>query len=619
MAGSLRRRGPGDGSVWSDAAAGFAMAHRHLSPSTASPANQSLVSSCGRYVLSSDGQIYNGGELIARLRAEGRRAPGLSDFEAITEGAATWGIVATLQRIEGEIAGSLWDRERRELHLFRDHFGAKPLYWAETADCFLFASELRALRSMPGFDAELDRNVVASYLRSRAVPAPYTIYRGARSMAPGTILTLPADGSPQISAYWTLEEAARRGAANVLDTSDEEAIDRFDKVIRASVRKRVDRLRAGVMLSGGFDSALVAGVARDLGQGPLKTFTVGFQQKALNEAGFARDIARHIGSDHHAIEVDASRARDIIPELPEIFDEPNADISQIPSLLVLRLARGQVDTILTGDGAAESFGGSLGSWRAANLHARIETVPLALRRIAKTGIELVPARAWTVLSWLLPNHRRPPHFGDKMHRLASVLTLDADQLIFSFKSHWQNPNAIVIGGREPPNVVGDPRLRSIIPDLFDRAHYFHTKLITSDVVLTKGDRVAAAAGIDIRFPFADPRLAEFGWSLAQKFRLRGLASKWIVRQGAYRYVPRELLNRQKMSFDLPMGEWLLGPLRDWAEDLLDEARLKREGIFDPRPIRARWQAHLNGHRNWQGPLWVVLMFQAWKQRWQPAA
>ena len=620
MANTLRVRGPDGGNLWSDTVAGIALAHRQLSVADrCPPASQPLVSSCGRFVLSCDGEVYNADELRTALRAAGRQFSGLSDIEIIVEGAAAWGIEATAQLLNAEFAAALWDRELRVLHLFRDRLGARPLYWAHSDNLFLFASELKALRACASFQAELDRDVVAAYLRRKAVPAPYTIYRGARMLEPGAILTLGAEGEHAIRPYWTLEDTVRCGNQNRLAVSDAEATQRLDDLLRNAVARRMGNAPIGTFLSGGIDSSLMLALGQAVGTKPAHSFSVGFHESEYDEAGYAGAIARHLNAEHHTLYVMPEHATELIPRLPEMYDEPNADISQIPAFFLSKLARQHVTVAFTGDGAAEPFGGGGLFYRAADHYRRIQRLPLPVRQAAKVMIQRMPPIFWTRLSRALPAALRPPNFGDKLHKLARVLTGDEDDIYRLFRSYWQDPEAMVLGGREPAGPPEDPRVKSFIPDSVERMHYYHTLTTMPHGALTKTDRAASAAALHIRLPFLDASLVEFGWSLPLNLKLREGTTKWLMHQVLHRYVPPQILARRKMGFDVPMGAWLRGPLRDWAEDLLDETRLRTEGVFNPQEIRAKWQEHLDGRHNWQGPLWVVLMFRAWKQRWLPGA
>jgi asparagine synthase (glutamine-hydrolysing) len=620
MANTLRDRGPDGGELWCDAGAGIALAHRQHALTDRWPAaRQPLISSCGRFVLSCDGEVYNASELIPELRAAGREFPGLSDMEVIVEGAAAWGIETTARRLNATFAAALWDRELRVLHLFRDRLGMRPLYWAHSGNLFLFGSELKALRACASFEAELDRDVVVAFLRRRCVPGPYTIYRGARMLELGAILSLKADGDHVIRRYWSLEETARSGQQNRFDGSEAEAAQRLDELLRDAVARRIGNAPIGTFLSGGIDSSTMLALLQAVGTKPAQSFSVGFQEREFNEADHAGAVARHLGAEHSALYVSPEHAGELIPRLPEMYDEPMADVSQIPTYFLAKLARQHVPVAFTGDGGDELFGGYERYLQATDLLRHIRRLPLPARRAAKATIRLMPAIFWTRLSVALPTALRPPHFGDKLHMLARILTGDADDIYRLIVSYWQDPETMVPGGHEPPGLPRDPRVKSFIPDHVERMQYFDTLTILPDGALTKVDRAASAAALHIRMPFLDPSLVDFSWTLPPGMKLRGRTNKWLLRQVLYRYVPPQILERPKMGFDVPIGAWLRGPLRDWAEDLLGEARLKAEGIFDPQAIRAKWQEHLDERRNWQGALWVVLMFQAWKQRWLPRA
>jgi asparagine synthase (glutamine-hydrolysing) len=618
MANTLRVRGPDGGNQWCDSVAGIALAHRQLSVTDRYPsASQPLVSSCGRFVLSCDGEVYNADELRPALSTAGRQCSGLSDIEVIVEGAAAWGIEATAQRLNAEFAAALWDRERRVLYLLRDRLGTRPLYWAQSGSLFLFASELKALRASPGFHAELDRDAVVAFLRRKAIPDPYTIYRGARMLQPGAILTLRTHGELTIRRYWTLEDTVRSGQQNRFAGSEAEGMRRYDDLLRNAVARRMGSAPVGTFLSGGIDSSLLLAVAQSVAAKPVQSFSVGFREAEYNEADYAGAVARHLKVEHHVLYVLPEHASKLIPRLPEMYDEPNADISQIPAYFLSKLARQHVAVAFTGDGATEAFAGGGGFHEAVDLYRRIRRFPLPARRAAKAMIQLLPPNFWTPLSLALPAAVRPPHFGDKLHNLARVVTGDEDDIYQLFRSYWQDPETMVLGGSEPAGLPENPRVKSFIPDFADRIYYYHTLTTMPHGALTKTDRAACAAGLHIRLPFLDDSLVLFGWSLPKNLKVRDGMTRWLMREVAHRYLPREIVERRKVGFDVPIGAWLRGPLRDWAEDLLDETRLRREGVFNPREIRAKWREHLDGRRNWQGPLWVVLMFQAWKQRWLP--
>jgi asparagine synthase (glutamine-hydrolysing) len=618
MAEAMRLRGPDSGSFWNDSGAGIALAHRLLSVADrVAPENQPLVSSCGRYVLTCEGEVYNADELVAELRSAGRALINASDPSLIIEAIAAWGLEAALRRLNAMFAGALWDRERRELHLFRDRFGERPLYWTEAGGTFLFASATKAFRACAEFVPVLDRDVVAAFLRRHAVPGPFSIYRGVRMLEPGSILSIDSLSGPQIRPYWSLDNVARRGLANQFAGSDAEAADRVDVLLRDAVARRTNGKPVGVFLSGGVDSSMLLAQLQAVMPGRAHSIAIGFHEPGFDEAGPARAVARYIGAIHDEQYVSASHARDLIPQLPEIYDEPMADVAQIPIFFASKLARGRVCAVFGGDGGDEFFGGYEQHLDPADLLRYLHRLPPLARRPAEALIRAAPPFLWAHLSKALPTTMRPTRLTDKLALLARLFAGDAEDAYRMMGSYWHNPDALVIGGREPPALRKDLRIRTFIPDDAERIKYLITMTTTTDSGVLKFERAAGAVGLENRTPLLDHRLADLSWTLPPSMKLRGRTSKWLLRQVLHRYVPPALTDRAKMGFDVPIGLWLRGPLRDWAEALLDEKRLSAEGILRPGPIRARWQEHLMERRNWGGPLWNVLMFQAWKERWLP--
>jgi asparagine synthase (glutamine-hydrolysing) len=618
MGEALAQRAPQEASAWSDAAAGIALVQRSgAAADRYPPATALLQSSCRRFVLACEGEVYNAAALVAELRQAGRVLAGRSDLEVIVEGAALWGIEATARRLNGAFAAAIWDRQSRALHLLRDRLGMRPLYWAATPDAFLFAAELKAIRACGLFHAELDRDIVASFLRRRCVPGPHTIYRGAHMLEPGIILSLAAEGEPSIRRYWSLADSARAGQANRFAGSNAEAARQLEDLLLDAVRSRQGSESIGVFLSGGIDSSTMLAMLKATGGPAPRSYSVGFYEDAYNEADHAGAVANHLGVEHSPLFVSAENARDLIPRLPEIYDEPMADVSQIPTYFLSRLARRDVRVAVTGDGGDELFGGYERYLQATDFRRWTGWMPRALRTSAGSVIRVLSADRWTQVSCLLPRRIRPAHLGERLHTAARLLAQDDDGIYRLIVSYWRDPHALVPDAREPLGVTDDPAIRDLVPDFVERMQYFDSLTILPDGALTKVDRAASAAGLTIRMPFLDPALVDFSWTLPPALKLRGRVNKWLLRQVLYRHVPPAILERPKMGFDVPIGAWLRGPLRDWAEDLLDEQRLRREGIFEPAPIRAIWREHLSERRNRQGPLWVVLMFQAWKQRWLP--
>jgi asparagine synthase (glutamine-hydrolysing) len=619
MTETLRHRGPDAGAVYEDAAAGFALGHRRLSIIDLSPAGaQPMVSSCGRFVLSYNGEIYNADDLRPALVAAGRRFRGHCDTEVIVEGAAVWGVAATIGRLVGMFVIALWDRAARELHLVRDRLGIKPLYWADCDGRIIFGSELKALRADPNWTPALDRDALASYLRFGYVPGPGSIYRGVAKLPPGTILTVGAAGPPQLRPYWSLADAARAGQSERLALNEDEAADRLDALLRDAVgRRMVADVPLGAFLSGGIDSSTVVALMQAQSTRRVRSFSIGFDVPGYDEARHAKAVARHLGTDHTELYVAPGHAQAVIPRLADMYDEPFADSSQIPTFLVAEMTRRHVTVALSGDGGDELFGGYTRYFRGQALWRALERMPAAARRLAAAGVRALPPGAWTMLGALMPPSVRPVQFGTKMYKLANVLDGEAEASAFyrQVVSLWLDPAAVVVGGREPQGPLEDPAVKTLVPDFIERMQYLDTITYLPDDILTKVDRASMAVALEARVPLLDHRVVAFSWSLPPAMKAGDGVGKRLLRRVLDRYVPRALVERPKMGFAVPIHDWLRGPLRDWAEPLLDERRLAGDGIFAPAPIRARWHEHLAGTRDWQYPLWAILMFQAWKERW----
>ena len=615
----LRHRGPDGDGAWIDNTAGIALGHRRLAIIDLSAAGaQPMISSCGRFVISYNGEVYNAPELRSELAASGRRFKGHSDTEVIVEGCAAWGIKATLERLIGMFTFAAWDRSERVLTLVRDRLGIKPIYWARFGGLLLFGSELKALRAHPGWRPELNRDALAAYMRYGYVPSPHTIYKGVNKLPPGTTLRARAGEEPRITPFWNLRGIALDGQRDRVPENEEEAADRLDALLNDAVSRRMEAdVPLGAFLSGGIDSSAVVALMQANSTRPVRTLTIGFQEKDYDEAGHAAAVARHLGTDHAELYVSPAHARDVIPRLPEIYDEPFSDPSQIPTFLVSEMTRKHVTVALSGDGGDELFAGYNRYFQARAIVPLLERMPPKLRALGASAIRALPPAAWSALFMAVPGRFRPPQAGDKMHKLASVLTKDGDGFYQSLVSHWTEPERIVAGGREPDGLFSDPRLREAVPDLVERMQYLDTLTYLPDDILTKVDRASMAVSLEARVPLLDHRVVAFSWSLPPAMKVRNGVGKWLLRQVLYRYVPPDLVDRPKMGFGVPIDAWLRGPLRDWAEELLDARRLKAEGVLNPAPIRAKWSEHLSGKSNWQYLLWDVLMFQAWKARWLP--
>jgi asparagine synthase (glutamine-hydrolysing) len=619
MTDTLRHRGPDEGAVFADAGAWFALGHRRLSIVELSQAGaQPMSSSCGRFVISYNGEVYNAAELRPELEAAGRRFRGHCDTEVIVEGAAVWGVEATVRRLIGMFAIALWDRRERVLYLIRDRLGIKPLYWANFDDRILFGSELKALRADRSWTPALDRDSLAAYLRFGYVPAPRTIYRGVRKLPPGTILTVRERGTPKITSFWSLAEVARAGQSTRLDVSEEEATQRLDALLRDAIgRRMVADVPLGAFLSGGIDSSIVVALMQAQSPRPVRSFSIGFRELGFDEAPCAAKVARHLGTDHTELYISPDHALSVIPHLATIYDEPFADSSQIPTFLVSEMTRRHVTVALSGDGGDELFGGYTRYFRGRTLWRLVGHLPQAVRGLAAAGARAISPSACSALAAAIPGSMRPAQFGPKMHKLAGVLAgePEAGVLYRQMVAQWANPENTVIGGTEPKGPLDDRSIKELVPDFIERMQYLDMVTYLPDDILTKVDRASMAVSLEARVPLLDHRVVALSWMLPGAMKGGDGVGKRMLRRVLSRYIPRELMARPKMGFAVPIQDWLRGPLRPWADPLLDERRLAAEGIFHPAPVVKRWREHLAGSNDWHDSLWAVLIFQAWKDCW----
>ena len=616
MNGSLRHRGPDDDGMWIDAEAGVALVHRRLSViDLSTTGHQPMVSADGRYVLIYNGEVYSHEDIRPSLTARGVSFRGHSDTEVILESIAAFGIDATLPRLIGMFAMALWDRRERTLTLVRDRLGIKPVYWAKFGDLFLFGSELKALRAHPGWTPRIDRNATASFMRHSYIPAPHTVYEGVYKVEPGTILTLPWGGEPRVTCYWNAREVARAGIRDPIGGSDAELTDALERQLKDAVKRRmIADVPLGAFLSGGIDSSTVVALMQDANSSAVKTFTIGFDIRGFDEAPHAAAVARHLGTDHTELKVTAQQALDVIPQLPVWFDEPFGDSSQIPTYLVSAMTRRHVTVALSGDGGDELFAGYNRYQLTRRTWHGLSLLPRAIRSSIAAGLTSVSPDRWSRLLATLPA-RLPAQIGDKIHKFASVLSLpDGDATYRRLISHW-DPDQIMPRTAEPRGILWDPSLATDIPNLLDRMQLLDLVTYLPDDILTKVDRASMAVALEARVPILDHRVVEFAWRLPRSAKIRRGQSKWLLRQVLNRYVPPELVERPKMGFGIPLGEWLKGPLREWADHLISENSLEDSGFFDVQLVRRHWKEHLSGHRNWQYLLWDVLMFEAWRERW----
>jgi asparagine synthase (glutamine-hydrolysing) len=620
MADRIAHRGPDDAGVWVDESASIALAHRRLSILDLSPAgHQPMQSACGRFVLAFNGEIYNHLELRGLLRSARNDGVwrGHSDTETLLAGFEAWGIEATLKKTVGMFAIALWDRAEHRLTLARDRIGEKPLFYGWVHGAFVFGSELKALRAYPGFDNPVSRDALALYLQHCAVPAPYSIYQDIFKLEPGCVLSLSATGlagkTVEIEPFWRCTDAARQGLATLIQ-SETEAVTALESALREAVAlQAVADVPLGAFLSGGVDSSTIVALMQTQSSRPVKTFTVGFDEAEFDESPHALAVARHLGTEHHALRVMAADALVVIPLLPAMYDEPFADSSQIPTHLVSKAARQHVTVALSGDAGDELFGGYNRYFWGQRVWNRVGWISPVLRQGLGAGIQQVPIAAWDALGRALPGGHSIARLGEKAHKLAHRLKTvqSVDDLYRSLVTNWPQADDLVRGASRLPTKLDDASLADGVPEAEHRMMLWDTLTYLPDDILTKVDRAAMSVSLETRVPFLDHRVVELAWRLPLHMKIRGGQGKWALRQVLYKYVPRELIERPKAGFGIPVGQWLRGPLRDWAEELLKEVRLEREGYFNAGTIRHVWQEHLSGRHDWTSRLWTVLMFQAW--------
>jgi len=623
MTGTLTHRGPDHQGTWADRVCGVWLGHARLSILDLSPSgHQPMRSNDGRYVITYNGEIYNFRSLKKSLEGLGHSFHGSSDTEVILASISQWGLIEAVRRFNGMFAFSLWDRSDRVLHLVRDRLGEKPLYYGLAKQTFLFASELKSILAHPEFTPVVDREALALYLRFGAVPAPRCIYKGISKLPPGTILSL-SDGAlrlPDPVPYWSLAAAVEAGAANPFSGSAEEATDELERLLKDSVKLRMESdVPLGAFLSGGVDSSAVVALMAAQSAKPIQTFTVGFDAASYDESGYAKAVARHLRTDHTEIRLRPEDAVAVIPRLPTLYDEPFADSSQIPTFLVSQLARKKVIVSLSGDGGDELFGGYNRNFVGRALWNKIRWLPLGLRRTAARSLREARSGKWDKLQFaaapFLERYGTQGTFGDKCEKIADVLSMaDPYALYERLVSNWDRPSEVLAHGVEPAAVAASAIQIDAMPDIAERMMFWDTIAYLPDDILVKLDRASMGVSLESRVPFLDHRVVEFAWRLPMDMKIRRRQGKWILRQVLERHVPASLFDREKMGFGMPVGDWLRGELRDWAESLLDRRQIEQDGYFRSDVILRRWKEHLEGKRNWQNQLWVILMFQAWLQK-----
>lgn len=619
MTEAIIRRGPDDSGAWVDADAGIALGHRRLSILDLSPlGHQPMTSADGRFVIVFNGEIYNFQQLRAELEPHGHTWRGHSDTEIMLAAFLQWGVLEATRRFNGMFAFALWDKQERVLHLGRDRMGEKPLYYGWLGETFVFASELKAIRQFPGFDAAVNRDALCSQIRFNYIPDPQCIYQGFHKLPPATLISLQAPtDKPVPQTYWSLREVIERGLDHPFAGTETQAIDTFEATLKEAVGMRmISDVPLGAFLSGGVDSSLIVAMMQAQSSQPVRTFTIGFDVPEYNEAQFAKEVANHLHTDHTEMYVTGKDALDTIPLLPSLYDEPFSDYSQIPTYLVCKMARQHVTVALSGDAGDELFGGYERYFVGRNLWDKFAWMPPALKKGVAGAMTLLPPQTLNSLGSLacpiLPKRLRHVPFGDKLHKLAEVVAAPGmETLYLNLMSHWKKPEQIVIGGHDPQTSITNTTSWPRVSDFTHRMMHLDMETYLPGDILTKVDRAAMGVSLEGRIPLLDQHLIEFAWSIPYSMKVRNGQGKWLMRETLYRHVPKALIDRPKRGFGVPLEHWLRGELKDWAEDLLSESRLKREGFFNPKPIREKWQEHQSGTRNWHFYLWDILMFQAW--------
>ena len=625
MTDAIAHRGPDDNGVWVDAPAGIALGFRRLAiVDLSANGHQPMRSASGRLVIIFNGEVFNHQDLRRELASSGCSFRGHSDTEVILAAFEQWGIERAVRRFIGMFAIAVWDTGRRELSLIRDRLGIKPLFVYHRDGLVSFGSELKALIAGPEFDRTLDTAALTSYLRYLYVPAPQSIFRHVVKLAPGHILTIADPTAPLRASvpYWSAEVAAKDGLAAQFSGGDEEAVAELEKLLTDAVRLRMQAdVPLGALLSGGIDSSTVVALMQASADRPVKTFTIGFDQHDFDEAAHARAVANHLGTDHTELHLTGSDALALIPRLPEMFDEPLADPSQIPTYLVCELARREVTVALTGDGGDELFGGYNRYIQGERMIVEFQRWPGLLRRFSASGLTSVSPRTWNrvrdTLRPVFPVAGRTRFLGERMHKLGDLLRAESTQGMYrSLLSAWQDPEELVVGGESAGipsgSLAGDNRLA-----LMERMMLADQTSYLPDDLLAKVDRASMAISLEARVPILDHRVVEFSWRLPRKFKVRDGRGKWILREILYKHVPQPLVDREKMGFSVPLAKWLAGPLRNWAGDLL----LSGDGpeFLRSEVVRREWDRFLAGDSSNAAGIWAVVMFRAWQDRWLTSA
>jgi len=619
MSAAIPHRGPDSYGIWQDPDTALLLAHRRLAIMDLSPSgHQPMISASTRYTLSCNGEIYNYLALQKELTALGVRFKGRSDTEILLAAIDQWGLNQALQKINGMFAIALWDRKTQELHLIRDRIGKKPLYVGWSGHDFIFASELKAIQNHKEFQPKINRNNLNAYMRFGYMPAPLCIYEDLWMLPPAHRLTISADDlktrpklPTKMQAYWESSTIMSKARTNGQIKQDGQIISEFEDLLQTCIKDRMlSDVPLGAFLSGGIDSSTIVALMQKQSNKKIKTYSIGFHETRFDEANHAAKIATYLGTDHHELYIEAKDSLNLIPQLPNIYDEPFADISAIPTYFVSKFARKSVSVVLSGDGGDEMLGGYNRHTTAPQIWKRMRFMPAPMRKAMAKAIQLMPTSRLDTLM------RRHPQFGTRLHKAASIFGLSSEEEIYMrLISQWDNADALVLNSHMPDIPVTQPFKMPEGLSFAEKMMYKDSISYLPNDVLTKIDRASMAVSLEARAPLLDTRIYEYVWGLHVDAKIRGGAGKWLLREVLARHIPRELFERPKQGFTVPAGEWLRGPLRDWAENLLNEQTLNQDGYLNAKLTRNIWENHLQGRGEHTGKIWNILMFQAWKERW----
>lgn len=624
MIATIRHRGPDDAGCWTDEKAGVALGFRRLAIiDLSADGHQPMTSTSGRYVIVFNGEIYNFDALreeisIAHPDMSWR---GHSDTEVLLAAVECWGLEIAIQKFNGMFAFAIWDRQKRVLQLARDRMGEKPLYYGWMKGAFLFGSELKALKSHPKWGGEINRDALGLFVRHNYVPAPFSIYDNIFKLGPGCLLTVSLDSakrgeSEKVEEYWSIKSAVLAGAKQRMNSDPRDLVEEFDNLLNDAVRIRMFAdVPLGAFLSGGIDSSTIVALMQSVSSIPINTFTIGFHEDDYDEARYSRAIAEHLGTNHTELYVTPQQTLDVIPRLPDLYDEPFADSSQIPTYVVSELARRHVTVALSGDGGDELFWGYRRYKLMSDIWSKMRAFPYPIRRILSNVLRSVPdgmvgntvARFLTAGSSL----GKESEGKQKLNLACDILEKDSVEALYRHLVSNQNSASLVLGESQQ-SVLFDKCVDEIgLEHTSEMPMYFDQLTYLPDDILVKVDRASMGVSLEARVPLLDHRIVEFAWSVPFQSKYKNGESKWLLRQVMHKHLPKTLTDRPKKGFSVPVAQWLKGPLRQWAEDLLSENRLKSEGFFEPSIVRTLWSDHLSGHRNNENPLWSILMFEAW--------